>query len=274
MMRKTRVVQFLMAVAAFVLVCTGTAQAQSKFPVSAWMKLDTPFKLGILREYLDEAKRQGIIIRFSPEYYVKELDSTIANSIRNHDGNALTNSVGIMLHTIAAMDGDWDNGENKLEHAEKFLGPDVFEDFKNMFPQKYAKLLEEQKADPTPWKQLGYSGNLLIHYDSASLSYVSKTVVRVWTKTQYVDVKEGQKDLKAQGVGKKDLEQYDHALYLYEIDCARNIFNILTDYRYRKDGTLIYALDFPEHWAAIPTTAVIHVIARTVCPGSSFSTSR
>ena len=93
---------------------------------------------------------KGVIIRFSPEYYVKELDSTIANSIRNHDEKGLTYSVGIMLHTIAAMDGDWDNGENKLEHAKKLLGPAVFEEFKNTFPQKYAKLLEERKVGTGP----------------------------------------------------------------------------------------------------------------------------
>ncbi len=170
-----------------------------------------------------------------------------------------------MIHTIAAMDGDWDNGENRLEHAKKLLGPDNFTWFKDMFPQKYARLLEERKEDPDPWKRLGYSRNLDIQYNAVSLSYVSKTIARVWAKTQYVDIQEGLKDLKVRGLGKKDPEKYDHDLYLYKIDCAKNTFAILSDYLYRKDGSLIEAHDFPDRWEAIPPSSVIDVISKTVC---------
>lgn len=246
-------------------VSCAAAQAQSKFPASEWMKKDTRFKLGVMKEFIAEAKRNGVVMRFSPEYYVKEVDSTIENAIRNHDEKGLTTAVGIMIHTIAAMDGDWDNGESKLVHARKWLGPANFEALKEMFPQKYARLLEERREDPDPWKHLGYSGNLLIHYDAASLSYVSKSVVRVWARTQYLDAQEGLKDLKERGVHKRDYEKYAHDLYLYKIDCANDTFAVLTDYRYRKDGTLIEAFDFPDRWATISPRSVIDMLSRRVC---------
>jgi hypothetical protein len=255
----------LSAAVCFVLVCCTAAWAQSKFPASEWMKKDTRFKIGILQEFIARAKKDSITMRFSPEYYVKEVDATIENAIRNHDEKGLTTSVGIMIRTIAAMDGDWDNGESKLEYAQKWLGPENFEGFKERFPQKYAKLLEPRKSDQDPWEELGSAKNSLVHYDSASLSYVSKSVVRVWVKTQYIDVEEGLKDLKERGVGRRDLEKYDHDLLLYIIDCTANSFAIRADYRYRKDGTLIQTFDFPDRWAAIPSDSVINGVANKVC---------
>src|ERR1043166_7201279 len=84
-------------------VCTRAVQAQSKFTAADWMKLGTSFKLGLIKAVIEEAKKNNVIIRFSPEYYVREIDFTIENAIRNQDTVGLSTSVGIMLHTIAAM---------------------------------------------------------------------------------------------------------------------------------------------------------------------------
>jgi len=48
----------------------------------------------------------------------------------------------VALHTLAAMDGDWDNGEPKLEHARRWMG-DWFETFRIRFPDKYRRLVED-----------------------------------------------------------------------------------------------------------------------------------
>jgi len=262
--RKLSLLTGLLAVC-FVLAYSVAARAESKYPASEWMKKDTRFKIGVMHEVMAAAKRDGVIMRLSPEYYVKEIDATIENAIRNHDKKGLTTSLGIMIHTIAAMDGDWDNGESKLEHAQKWLGPENFEGFKKMFPQKYERLLQPRGSDYYTWEEVGSSNNLLIHYERASLGYVSSSVVRVWAKTQYVHAEEGVKDLKERGVYERDLKTYDHDLYLYKIDCTANSFAILADYRYRKDGTLIQTFDFPDRWATIPPNSVINGIADRVC---------
>ena len=158
--------------------CT-VLQAQSKFPASEWMNKDTKFKLQIVKGFISIAKGNSVVIRFPTEYYVKEVDGIIENSIKNHDEKGQGTPVGILIHTIAAMDGDWDNGENRLEHAKKFLGPEYFEFFKKEFPQKYARLRSDRMEYSNPWKHLGNYGNINIHYNPATLSYVSRTVVRV-----------------------------------------------------------------------------------------------
>jgi len=258
-------VLFLVAVSIGIVCCANT-WAQSKFPASEWMKRDTRFKLKVMREVIAQAKRDSIIIRFSPEYYMKEVDAVIENAIRNRDEKCLDTSVGIMIHTIAAMDGDWDNGESKLEHARKWLGPTHLEHVKKLFPQKYARLLSERSKESDPWKHLGHSENLLIRYDVASLSHVSKSVVRVWTKTEYVDVQEGLNDLKKRGLYKPDYEKYDHNMQLYKIDCTGKTFAILANYYYKKDGSLIDAFDFPERVEDIGShSSVIGVLSKAVC---------
>jgi hypothetical protein len=69
----------------------------------------------------------------------------IANAFKNNDLEGLDGSLGVVIHTLAAMEGDWDNGENKLEHAKKWMGPAHFEVFKQTYPEKYKRLLEASK---------------------------------------------------------------------------------------------------------------------------------
>ncbi len=252
-------------VLAITFVAYSAAQAQSKFPATEWMKKDTRTKLGIMQAFIEAAKRDGVTIRFSPEYYVKEVDATIENAIRNHDEKGLTTAVDVMIHTIGVMDGDWDNGHNRLEVAEKWLGPENFKGFKEMFPQKYARLLEPRKSKSSLWKDLGTSANHHVYYDAESLSYVSRSVVRVWAKMTYVDMQEGLKDLQERGLRRKDMENYDHDLYLYKIDCSEKGFAILAHYSYRKDGMLIDAFDFPDRWVRISPNSVVDGIAQAVC---------
>ncbi len=156
---------------------------QSKFTGHDWVRLDTAFEVKLIRAVIEEAKRDNVIIRLSPEYYTKELDFTVENGIRNHDDEVMSSSVGIMLHTIAAMEGDWDNGENKLEHAKKWLGPEIFESFRKTYPQKYARLLRDRETG-SRWKSLGFTQNERLYYDSASINYLAG-IIKTPEKTVY-----------------------------------------------------------------------------------------
>ncbi len=248
----------------------AAVQAQSKFPASEWMKKDTKFKLQIVKGFIEVAKSNGVMIRFPSEYYVKEVDGIIENSIKNHDEKGLSSSVGIMIHTIAAMDGDWDNGENRLEHAKKFLGPEYFEFFKKQFEQKYSRLLNDRVKYSDPWKHFYHSENTNTYYNQATLSYVSKTVVKVWTKTEYVNAETKTHELHKRGSHRDDAEYYAYDLFLYKIDCSSNRYTPLANYTYRKDETLINAFDFPEKWEAIPPGyAVGEVLYTAVCSESN-----
>ncbi len=127
------------------LVSPAIGSAQSKFTPRKWMELDSSTKVGVMREFIEIAKKDKVVLRLSAEFYVNALDTMIANAVTNNDLYGLDRSLGVVIHTIAAMEGDWDNGENKLEHAKKWMGPTNFELFKQAYPEKYNRLLEASK---------------------------------------------------------------------------------------------------------------------------------
>ncbi len=122
------------------------ALAQSKFTVRKWMNLDSGTKLGVMNAFVESARKDKVILRLPAEYYVKEIDSTVSNAYKRNDLERLEESVGIVIHTIAAMEGDWDNGEDKLEHAKRWMGPEYFEYFKQHYPEKYTRLEESSRS--------------------------------------------------------------------------------------------------------------------------------
>ncbi len=103
---KIKIAQLLLFNAVFMFALCGYVHSQSKFAAADWMKKDMNLKVGLLQEFTTEAKRNGINIRLSPEYYLKELDNFIVSSPRSDDQRRLQTSVRIMVHTTAAMEGD------------------------------------------------------------------------------------------------------------------------------------------------------------------------
>ena len=242
-----------------------TALAQSKFSASDWMKLDTRTKLALMKGFIATAKKDGVIMRFPPEYYVKEIDATIENAIRNRDEKGLVTSVGLMIHTIAAMDGDWDNGESKLEHAQKWLGPQLLENVRAQSPKKYEMLRTGRRQNSETWTLHGYSPNRTFYYHSASINYVSMNVVKVWVRVEYKDVKIRLDELAELHVYKPEYGDYIYDLYLYELRCDSPEFAIRADYIYKPDGGLIHPFDFPQKWMDISSHSVVGVLSKRLC---------
>lgn len=120
---------------------TGSSEGQTVFSLEAWMKQDKGFKLTLTKAFIDVAKEDKVILRLPVEYYVKEIDSLVENSIKNRDDAGLKTSVGIALKTVAIMDCDWDSGKNRLDEARAFLGETYFEFYKKNYPEKYQKLV-------------------------------------------------------------------------------------------------------------------------------------
>jgi hypothetical protein len=141
---KTLVVIFIL------LAIVATIQAGDKetiFSMRDWMAKDEDFKQQIIRSYIKAAKEDHVIIRLPAEYYKKEMESLVQNSIKNGEEAGIDNSFGATLKIIAIMEGDWDNGRNKLEYAKEFMGPVVFEDFIKRYPTKYKKLQQEAEGN-------------------------------------------------------------------------------------------------------------------------------
>jgi hypothetical protein len=123
-------------------------QAEDKkpaFTLRDWITKDAEVKRTLVQGYIDVAKDHKVIIRLQAEHYCKEIDSLVQRMMKNGDEAGLDASVGTVIKTIAVMEGDWDNGKNKLEYAKKFMGPAMFEDFMKQYPEKYNKLLKESE---------------------------------------------------------------------------------------------------------------------------------
>ena len=113
------------------------------FSCRRWLELDQPTKVALIQGIIKLAHEDNVEIRLSPEYYVKEIDSLIHTYLATDNEEALDTSLGATFRTIAVMDGDWDNGEPKLEQAKKWLGP-FFYSLEELYPEKYRNLLRDE----------------------------------------------------------------------------------------------------------------------------------
>lgn len=140
----------LVAVALICVVQASPLSGKSKFTLKNWTGLDGASKVSVINGVIQKAKQDRIILRLPAEYYVKEIDSVAIRATEKEDPQGLAAPVGTIIHTLAAMEGDWDNGEDKLEHARKWMGRDDFEFFREHYPDKYARLEKESGGRDTP----------------------------------------------------------------------------------------------------------------------------
>ncbi len=118
-------------------------EAQSRFNCTQWRDLSPEVKLQLLTALIAMAKqREMVTIRLSPEYYVRELDALINRYVSTNNQEALKGSVGVTWKTIVVMEGDWDNGEDPLDYAQKIMGRELFDTFRKIYPDKYQHLVD------------------------------------------------------------------------------------------------------------------------------------
>lgn len=132
-----------------ILICISLAgplaAGQSKFSCRNWLELAPAQRIALVEAVIKFAKEDGVEIRLPTEYYAEEINKLIQRYTETHNEKALDTSLGVTFHTIAAMEGDWDDGKDLLEHAKKFMGEDIFKTFKEMYPEKYNKLEEKSR---------------------------------------------------------------------------------------------------------------------------------
>ncbi|MEI8349871.1 MAG: hypothetical protein WCI77_06935 [Candidatus Omnitrophota bacterium] len=89
-------------------------------------------------------EKEGTKINNPSEYYVDIINTALYNSICE---NKLKNTKGIkaLFVTTVLMEGDFDNGEDKVELLKNHLGEKLFEAYKKEYPEKYQYLVEMAK---------------------------------------------------------------------------------------------------------------------------------
>lgn|GEM_PF-5306598 len=124
----------------FALLFANVCHAGTAFSMNKWRASAPDFKLQLLGVLIQEAKKHNEIIKLPPEYYVKELDQLVLNSIANGDEAGLDNPMMLSFKTIAIMDCDFSNGHNPYEYAKSFFGEDNLESMKAIYPEKFNRL--------------------------------------------------------------------------------------------------------------------------------------
>lgn len=91
-------------------------------------------------------EKEDAIIRQPSSYYVDGLNRVIYNTLSGENGfGDLNKGLGAMFKSIALMDGDFDNGKSTAETLKSYSGEELFEYFKENYPDKYENLIRIDK---------------------------------------------------------------------------------------------------------------------------------
>ncbi len=122
-------------------------EIKNKNTITFWIAVDRENKISMvngLKRMFNE--QSGVIIRKSAAYYVDEINAILWNSIQNGDiKDTGIKGLGYIFKTIAIMDGDFDNGEDKVKLIKEYVGEDYLEQYKKENPDKYDELIERRQ---------------------------------------------------------------------------------------------------------------------------------
>lgn len=124
-----------------------SSEKEKKNTLPLWILTSRADKVKVIEQVIGMFKqRDGALISRSADYYVNEINGVMYNSIVKGDiEHSNRRGVGVMLKTIAIMDGDYNDGTDKVTLARKQMGSEIFEAFKNKYPDKYQYLLKSQE---------------------------------------------------------------------------------------------------------------------------------
>ena len=121
-------------------------QVKKENSITAWIAMERKVKIAFVVELIKLFKEEdGVIIRNPSEYYTDQLNEVVYRSMLNDTGYAAGKGLKAMFMTIALMEGDFDNGKNKVEALREFVGEERFEMYKQSYPEKYEYLIEMEK---------------------------------------------------------------------------------------------------------------------------------
>ena len=119
-------------------------EVKAKNTVTIWYAMDRAEKITLITETKKlHADKGGAIIKRPSSYYVNEINDVLYNSIKNGDiWSMRKKGLGNIFKTIAIMDGDYDDGRDKVEILNEHLSDKMLAYFRENYPDKYMELLE------------------------------------------------------------------------------------------------------------------------------------
>ena len=96
-------------------------KAQKSFDGNDWLSLSKRDRANAVTNYIAAAKKQGILIKKTPVFYARKLDTFYINEKVRRE------PVEKILKTLIIMEYDWSqSGRSKDELARSWLGDDVY----------------------------------------------------------------------------------------------------------------------------------------------------
>ncbi len=109
--------------------------------LAVWFNLDRGIKIMFIDGLIEEFKHGGITIKQSAEYYVTQVNNAIYESLRKGNRDDIrTKGLGEIFKIIVVMDGDYNNGQSKIETLRESVGSDLLETYRKRYPLKYKHL--------------------------------------------------------------------------------------------------------------------------------------
>lgn len=122
-------------------------EIKAKNTITMWMSMDRQRKVNLINKLIKTYKdKSEILIRQSASYYVDEINGVIWNSIKEDGKYEISlKGLGNIFKTIAIMDGDYDDGRNKVQILKEYIGEDWLKEYKENYPERYGKLFEKRQ---------------------------------------------------------------------------------------------------------------------------------
>lgn len=111
------------------------------------------------------------------------------------------------------------------------------------------------------WKPYGSNEQYYYYYDTQSITYPSKNVVRVWGKMDFTE----KGVLNWVGELGKRYENLSHVIFLMEINCAEKKSRSLSDSSYDNKGDVIISSHSPSEWRFIIPETMNENLYKEIC---------
>ena len=120
-------------------------EIESRNTISIWAMMEREDKIKLIDGLRDMFKKDGVAIKLPTDYYVDELNAVLFSMIQEGNINESNQKgLGVAFKTIAIMEGDFDNGTDKIELIKKHIGEDLFEQYKEVYHNKYQRLIKNE----------------------------------------------------------------------------------------------------------------------------------
>ena len=106
-----------------------------------WIIYDRDEKKEMVNFLKKAFAEEGAVVRKTASFYVNQINIRIYHTLQENKSEYLEIiDLGILFKSLAIMEGDFDDGTNKIEQFKIWYGENGYEQLKENYPEKLEKL--------------------------------------------------------------------------------------------------------------------------------------